>query len=166
MGGGVLDVAQRNPGIKGSGDESMTKGVRAYGLGDPGAAGGPADDPRGAVPVQPAAVSSQEDRPGTAFADRQVDRPRRPGRERDDHDLAPFAGDGQRPVPAFHAEGLDVRTNCLGDSQPVEGQQRDQRVLCRRAEPAGDQQRPELVAVQADRVGFVVQARAADMRRR
>ena len=34
----------------------------------------------------------------------------------------------------------------------------------RRAEPGGDQQRAELVAVQAGGVGFVVQARPADVR--
>jgi predicted nucleic acid-binding protein len=80
---------------------------------DPGLASCPAHDPRGAVPVQPAAVSSQEDRPVTAFADRQVDRPRDARRERDGPDLAPFAGNGQRPVPAFQAQSLDVGADCL-----------------------------------------------------
>jgi hypothetical protein len=75
MRGSFLDVAQRNPGIKGGGDESMTKGVGAYGLGDPGAAGQSADNPGGAVPVQSPAVRCQEDRPVAALADRQVDRP-------------------------------------------------------------------------------------------
>ena len=46
----------------------------------------------------------------------------------------------------------------------VEGQQGDQRVFRRRAEPGGDQQRAELVAVQSGGVGFAVQARPANMR--
>ena len=70
-------------------------------FGDPGAAGGPADDPGGAVPVQPAAIKSQEDRPVGALADGQVDRPCRARRERDSDDLAAFADDGQCPMPAF-----------------------------------------------------------------
>ena len=37
-------------------------------------------------------------------------------------------------------------------------------MLHRRAEPGGDQQRAELVAVQSHGVGFVVQARPANMR--
>jgi hypothetical protein len=50
-------------------------------------------------------------------------------------------------VPALDAERLDVGVRSFGDAQPVEGQQGDQRVFCRRAEPGGDQQRAELVAV-------------------
>ena len=50
----------------------MPQCVRPDGLGDPGAAGGLADDPGGAVPVQPTAVSGQEDRPAAALADGQV----------------------------------------------------------------------------------------------
>jgi hypothetical protein len=43
---------------------------------------------------------------------------------------------------------------------------RDQCMLRRRSDPGGDQERAELVAVQAGGVGFVVQAGAADMRGR
>ena len=53
--GGFLHVAQRDPGVEGGGDERVPQGVRADLLGDPGAAGDPADDPGGAVPVQPPA---------------------------------------------------------------------------------------------------------------
>ena len=51
--GRLLHVVQRHPGIQGCGDERVPERVRADGLGDPGAAGGFADDPPGAVPVQP-----------------------------------------------------------------------------------------------------------------
>jgi hypothetical protein len=52
--GGLLHVPQRHPGIQCSGDKGMPQGVGADVLGDPGAAGDPADDAGGAVPVQPA----------------------------------------------------------------------------------------------------------------
>jgi len=55
----------------------MAQRVRPDRLADPGAAGHPADDPGGAVPVEWSAVRCQEDRPVAALADRQVDRPRR-----------------------------------------------------------------------------------------
>jgi hypothetical protein len=42
------------------------------GLGDPGAAGYPADDLPGAVPVQPPTIGSREYRPFAASADGQV----------------------------------------------------------------------------------------------
>ena len=58
---------------------------------------------------------------------------------------------------------LDVRAGGLGHPQPVQGQQGDQRVLRRRAEPGGDQQRAEFVAVQRDGVRLIVDPRAADM---
>src|SRR5258708_20203965 len=69
-------------------DESVAERVRPDGRADAGAASDPADHPGGAVPVQPAAIRSQEDRPVAAFADGQVDRPRRARRQRDADDLA------------------------------------------------------------------------------
>ena len=53
MRGRFLDVTERDPGVEGGGDEGVAKRVRSDMLGDPGAAGHPADDPGGAVPVQP-----------------------------------------------------------------------------------------------------------------
>jgi hypothetical protein len=55
-------------------------------------------------------------------------------------------------VPALDTQRLDVGAGGFGHAQPVERQQRDQRVLGRRAEPGGDQQRAELVTVQPGRV--------------
>ena len=100
------------------------------------------------MPVQPPSVCGQEHRPGRPFADGQVDRPGSARRQRDGHHLAALAGDSQRPVPAFEAWVLDVGAGGLGDPQPVQGEQRDQRVLGPGAEPGGDQQGAELVAVQ------------------
>jgi hypothetical protein len=134
----------------------MPQRVGRDGLGDPGAASEFADDPPGAVPVQPPAVRSQEHWPAGAFADGEVDRPRGPRRQRDGHHLAALTGNRKRPVPAFQAQVLDVSTAGFGDPQPVQREQGDQRMLQRRAESGGDQQRAELVAVQRDSMGFVV----------
>jgi len=64
------------------------------------------------MPVQPATVCGQEDRPVRALDDSQVDRSAR--RERDRHDLAALASDGQRPVPALDTQGLDVGAGGVG----------------------------------------------------
>ena len=104
-----MDIAQRNPGIERRGNERVPERVGRDGLGDPGAARGLADDPPGAMPVQAPPVGSQEHRPAGAFADGQVDRPGGTRGQRDGDDLAALAGDGQRPVPAFQAQVLDVR---------------------------------------------------------
>jgi hypothetical protein len=80
--------------------------------------------------------------------------------------LAALASYDQRPVPGLQAQVLDVRASSLGHPQPVEGEQRDQRVLGRRAEAGGDQERAELVAVQGGGVRLVVQPGTADVRGR
>ena len=126
-------------------------------LADPGAARHAADDPGGAVPVQPPPVRGDEQRPLGALADGQVDRPGGTRGERDGDDLAALAGDDQSPVAAFQAEVLDVRAGGLRYPQPVEREEGDQCVLAGRAEPGGDQERAELVAVQRGGVRLVIQ---------
>jgi hypothetical protein len=115
------------------------------------------------VPVKVVAVGGQEDWSFAAFADGQVDRPGRPRGQWDRHDFAALAGDDQCPVAAFDAHRFDAGAGGFGDSQPVQGKQGDQRVLHRRAEPGGHQQCTKFVAVQAHRVGLVINARTADM---
>ena len=66
-------------------------------------------------------------------------------------------------MPAFEAQGLDIGAGGFGDAEPVESQQGDQRMLGGRAEPRGDQQSAELVAVQADGVRLIVQPGTADV---
>jgi hypothetical protein len=126
----------------------VARGVGPDGLGDPCAAGGPADDPPGAVPVQPAAVGSEKHRSLAALADRGVDGPGGARGERDGDDLAALAGDHQGAVAPLDPHRLDVGAGRLGDPQPVQGQQGDQRVLGSRAEAGGGEQGAELVAVQ------------------
>ena len=91
------------------------------------------------------------------------DCPGRPRGQWDRHDFAALAGDDQCPVAALDAHGFDAGAGGFGDPQPVQGQQRDQRMLPRWAKSGGHQQRSQFVAVQADRVGFVVDARTADV---
>jgi hypothetical protein len=130
--------------------------VRPDRFGDPGAPRDPADDPGGAVPVQPAAIGGQEDWSLAAFADGQVERPGGPWCERDGGHLAALAGDDQGAVPAFDAQRLDVGAGDLGDPQPVEGKQGDQCVLGGHAEAGGDQQRAELVTVQPGGMRLII----------
>jgi hypothetical protein len=84
-----------------------------------GAPGGFADDPCGAVPVQPLSVCSQEGRPFQPLTDGQVDRPGGAWCERDGHYLAALAGDHEGPVPALSTQRLDVRARGFGHPQPV-----------------------------------------------
>ncbi len=151
MRGSFLDIAQRDPGVQRGGNERVPERVRRHGLGDPGAARHLADDPSGAVPVQSPPVTGQENVPVRSFADDQVDRPGGARRQRDSNDLAALAGDGQGPVPAFQAQVLDVGAGGLRHPQPVQREQGNQRMLKRRAEPGGDKQGAQLVAVQGGR---------------
>jgi len=89
-------------------------------LGDPGPAGHPPDDPPGTVPVQPAAIRSEEDGPFGAFADGQVDRPGGARREWNGDHLAALAGDYQGAVPALDTQGLNVGASGFGNPQPVQ----------------------------------------------
>ena len=70
---GILDIAQRDPGIERGGDERVAQGVRADVLGDPGTLSDAADDPGGTVPVQPPAIRRREQGSFGALADGQVD---------------------------------------------------------------------------------------------
>ena len=90
--GGSLDIPQGDASVEGCGDERVAERVRPHLFSDPGPGSGPADDPGGAVPVQPLPARSQEDRPLGALADGQVDRPCGPRRQRDSNDLAAPCG--------------------------------------------------------------------------
>jgi hypothetical protein len=85
------------------------------------------------------AVRGQEHWCAGALADGQVDRPGGARRERDGDDLAALAGNRESPVAAFQTEVLNVGAGGLGDPQPVQREQRDQPMLCRRPEPGACQ---------------------------
>jgi hypothetical protein len=147
VGSCFLHVAECDPGIQRGGDERVPERVGTDGLSDPSMPGEAADDPPGAVPIQPSAIRSCENGPRATFADGQVDRAGGARGEWDGDDLAALAGDHQDPVPAFQAQRLDVGPCGLGDAQAVQSQQRDQCVFGGRAEPGRDEQRAELVTV-------------------
>ena len=67
-------------------------------------------------------------------------------------------------MPALQTQVLDVGAGGLRDPQPVQREQGNQRMLDTRAEPRGYQQGAELVTVQRDGVGFVVNPRTANVR--
>jgi hypothetical protein len=115
--------------------------VRADGFGDPGPARDLADDPPCAMAVQPPPVGGEENGAVAAFAGGQVDRPGGAGCGRGD-DLAALAGDRQGPVPALQAQVLDISAGGLRYPQPVQREQRDQRMLGRRAQPAATSRAP------------------------
>jgi hypothetical protein len=69
-------------------------------------------------------------------------------------------------VPALEAQVLDVSAGGLRHPEPVQCEQRDQRMLGRRAEPGGHQQGAQLVPVQGGGMGLVVQPRPPHMRGR
>jgi hypothetical protein len=88
-------------------------------LGDPRPSGDAAHDPAGGVTIDPLPVGAHEDRPVAAFADREVDGPRRPRCQGHGHDLAAFAQDGERAVTALEPQVLEVGAEGLGHPQPV-----------------------------------------------
>jgi hypothetical protein len=112
------------------------------GFADRGAAGDLADDAPGAVPVQAATVSAHEHRTAGSFADGQIDCPGGARRQRDGHNLAALVRYGQGPVPALQAQVLNIGTGGFGDPQPVQREQRDQRMLTRRPSPAATSSAP------------------------
>jgi hypothetical protein len=75
------------------------------------------------VPVEALPVGAEEDGSVEAFADGQVDGPGGAGRQRDGHDLAALAADRQGAMAPLHAQGVDVRSDRLGDPEPIESQQ-------------------------------------------
>ena len=62
------------------------------------------------MPVQPAAISGQEDGAFGSFANSQVERPGGARRQRDSDHLAALAGDHHSAVAALNTERFYVRT--------------------------------------------------------
>jgi tetratricopeptide (TPR) repeat protein len=139
---GISPGFHRASGRQGTTDnERVSERVRADGFGDPGPARDLADDPPCAMAVQPPPVGGEENGAVAAFAGGQVDRPGGAGCGRGD-DLAALAGDRQGPVPALQAQVLDISAGGLRYPQPVQREQRDQRMLGRRAQPAATSRAP------------------------
>ena len=61
--------------------------------------------------------------------------------------------------PRSSPRRFDVSSRRFGDSQPIQRQQADQRVILRASEPGRDEQRADFVAIKARRVRLVVEPR-------
>jgi hypothetical protein len=61
-------------------------------------------------------------------------------------------------MATLEAELLDGGPDGLGDPQPVEREERTQGVVPRRGHAGGDEEGSELVTVEADGVGLVVES--------
>ncbi|HZA37257.1 MAG TPA: hypothetical protein VE505_20145 [Vicinamibacterales bacterium] len=109
----------------------------------------------------PFAVVAVEDRAFEAFSHDEIDRSRGTRGERHDNGLAAFAHHRQRAMPALEGEVLDSGADRFGHAETIQRQQRDQGVITRPGETGFDEHRPELVAVESNSVGLVVQLRAA-----
>ena len=78
--------------------------------------------------------------------------------------FAAIVHDHQGPVTAIHAYRLDVRAERFADPQPVEGEERDQRVITRGTKAGLDEEAAELVAVQPEGAGLDIDLGASDVR--
>ncbi len=74
MTGCFLNVAERDAGIEGGGDERMPQRMRTDLLEDPGPAGDSTHNPGSAVTIETATGTVTEDRTGAALTDGEIDR--------------------------------------------------------------------------------------------
>jgi len=126
----------------------MTQGVRTDSLGDPGPSGDTPHDPPGRMTIEASADAVDEDRTLQSFTDGQVDGTSNAWREGHGDDLATLTHDGEGPVSPFQSEGIDVGADRFGHAQPIQRQQRHQRMVAWRRQSGGDQDRAEFVAVE------------------
>jgi len=73
--GGFLNVAQRDAGVEGGGDERVKQRMGTDLLEDPCPSGDSPHDPGSAVTIETATGKITKDRTGAAFSDRKVDGP-------------------------------------------------------------------------------------------
>ena len=64
--------------------------------------------------------------------------------------FAAFANDRHHPVASVHTHRFDVGTERFADPKPVEGEERDQRVVAGRTQPGLDKQTTQFVAIEAE----------------
>jgi hypothetical protein len=101
------------------------------------------------VTIESLAIPPEEDWPLGTFTDDQINRSRSSGREWNGDVLAAFAVHQQGAVTSFEPEAFDVGTDCLRDTEAVQGQKRDQGMVASAGETGSDQHRADLIAVQA-----------------
>jgi hypothetical protein len=147
---GLLDIAQRYPGVEGGGDEGVAQAVRGDPLGDPHSPGQPLHCSVGGGAVHSPSFGVDEDRPDRSFADVQVKGAGGARCQRDGEVLAALADDSQRAMATIHVQVADVGAERFGDAQPIQRQQDDQGVIACGAEPGLHQQGAEFVVVQPE----------------
>jgi hypothetical protein len=107
---------------------------------------------RGA-PIEPLPVTATQDRTLGTFPHGEIDGARRPRDQRDHGRLVALAEDPEGAVTALEPEVLDVGPTRLTHAQPVETQQHRQGGVVMVVALRGEQERRELGAVEASRVG-------------
>ena len=115
--GGLLHVTQRHPSIKGCRDECMAQRMRTNWLGNLRTAGDPPNDPAGPVTVKTPTVRRDEDRTAVTFSYGQIDCPRCTRCQQDGDGLPSLAKDGECPMTPLEAQGLDVASPDLEETQ-------------------------------------------------
>ena len=80
-------------------------------------------------------TGKEEDRSAGSFPEIQIDGPRRAWGGRDGDVFAAFADNRQCAMPAADVHGFCVGAEGFADSEPVQREQRDQRVVALGAEP-------------------------------
>ena len=113
--------------------------------------------------IEALAPGGQKDRAVHPLTHGQVDRPGGPSARGMRTILPPLCRWGDGPVAPFDAHVLDVGPEGLEDAQTVEGEQRDQGVIPRVADPGDDEDASDLVAVEPDGVGLRVNRATADI---
>ena len=66
-------------------------------------------------------------------------------------------------MTSLQTERIDVSTQRFGDTQAVQREQRHQRMFPCRRQAGGDEERADLVAIQASRIRLIVEAGTAHM---
>ena len=161
MPGGGLHVPQRDPGIEGGHDERRSQHVRVY-VAESAALADRGHPSVGRAPVESLTVPAAKNRPFVTLADDQVDGAGGAWDERDGGGLVALAGDPQGPVATLDGEVFDVRLARFAHPEPVQTEQRGQRLVHEVVVVRGGQEHAELRPIEPSSVGGVY-LRAADV---
>lgn len=106
--------------------------MRSDALDNPRLSGDPTHNPPGGVTVDSFTGTFHEDRALEALTDRKIEDSGDARRQRHRHNLPALASHRQDPMTALQAQRLDIGAQGFRDAQPVQRQQRYQRVVSRR----------------------------------
>ena len=144
----LLHVTQRNRCVERRGDEAVPQRVGTDPLVDPRSLRQPSPDPSRRVPIESTrAIVVHEDRARLALTDVEIERPRRPMRQRDRGGLVARAMNEQGAVTSVEVDVDDVRAESFRDAQPIEREQTRECVIAPASEPGLDEERAEISRV-------------------